>query len=244
MSGNFFKNVKISLKLWGLTGILLLSLLILGSSSYLLITQIIHNSHEFAIDAKYTEKILEIEVGHLEWSNEIKDLFVQNKEKLEVQFDHEQCSFGKFLASDEAAHLSKLSPEIEKILKDIVPVHKKLHDSAAKINDAWAQTHQGLGLKLEKLLAAHLEWMQSVSQAIMTQSKINVHTDPETCKLGKWLNGKKGQRIIAQWPEFAAIIKKIHKPHKALHASVFQINRAATLEEKINVYNQIIPPAY
>nr|WP_320189836.1 methyl-accepting chemotaxis protein [uncultured Desulfobacter sp.] len=244
MSGNFFKNVKISSKLWGLTGILLLFLLILGGSSYLLITQIIHDSHEFAVEAKYNEKIIEIELGHLQWANEIETLFVENKEKLDVQFDHEQCAFGRFLASDEATALSKLSPDIARILKDIVPIHKKLHDSAAKINDVWAQTHQGLGVTLEKLLAAHLEWMQSVSQSIMTQSTIDVQTDPETCQLGEWLNGKHAQTIMTQWPEFAAIIKKIHRPHKALHTSVFQLNQAATIEEKIELYNQIIPPAY
>ena len=244
MSFNFFKSVKISLKLWGLTGILLVFLLTLGGSSYFLITQIIHDSHEFAMEAKYTEKLLEVELGHLEWASEIEALFINNKAILEIQFDHEQCPFGKFLASDEAAALSKQSPEIAKILKDIVPVHKKLHDSAAKINRVWAQTHQGLGLTLEKLLAAHLEWMQSVSQAIMSQSTIDVQTNPEKCQLGEWLEGKQAQTIMTQWPEFAAIIEKIHKPHKALHTSVYQINQAVTLEEKINLYNQIIPPAY
>ncbi len=244
MPDNFFKNAKIRFKLWGLTGILILSLLILGGSSYLLITRIIHDSHEFFVDAKYSETILKIELGHVEWVNEIKALLVENKERLNVQFDHEQCSFGKFLASDNAAALSKLSPEIAKILSDTLAVHKKLHDSAAKINDVWAQTHQGLGRTLEKLLAAHLEWMQSVSQSIMTQSTIDTQTDSEKCKLGEWLNGKQAQKIISQWPEFAVIIKKIHKPHKALHTSVVQINQAATIEEKIQLSNQIIPPAY
>lgn len=244
MSANFFKNVKISFKLWGLTGILLLFLLILGGSSYFLITQIIHDSRKFSVGAKYNEKILEVELGHLEWSNQIEELFVNNKEKLEVQFDHEKCPFGKFLASDDAALLSKVSPDIAKILKDIVPVHKKLHDSAAKINDVWTQTHQGLSLKLEQLLTAHLTWMQSVSGAIMTNSTIDVETDCRKCPLGEWLHGQQAQKIIARWPEFAAIIKKIPAPHEALHASVHQINQAATIEEKITLYNKIIPPAY
>ena len=239
----FFKNMKISYKLWGLTGILLLSLLILGGSSYFLITQMIHQSHEFSAGAKYNEQIMEVELGHLEWANEIEELFVENKDKLEVQFEHKKCAFGKFLASDDAASLSKLSPEIAKILKDIVPIHKTLHDSAAKINDVWAQTHQGLGLKLEKILVAHLKWMQSVSDAIMTQSTIAVQTDHRKCKLGQWLAEEQTKKIIAQWPEFAAIIEKIHAPHKALHASVHLINQAATTEEKIKLYNQIIPPA-
>ncbi len=244
MSSNFFKSVKISSKLWGLTGILLLFLLFLGGSSYFLISQIIHDSHEFAVEAKYTEKFMDIELGHLKWANEIEALFVNNNETLNVQLDHQQCPFGKFLASDEAAAISTLSPEIAKILKDIVPVHKKLHDSAAKINEAWIQTHEGLGLKLEHLLTLHLKWMQSVSKSIMSQSKIDVETDCRNCELGKWLNGGEAQKIIAQWPEFAAIIDKIRVPHKTLHASVIQINQAATMEEKINLYNQIIPPAY
>ena len=244
MSSNFFKSVKISIKLWGLTGILLTFLLVLGGSSYLLITQIIHDSHEFAKEAKYAEKFLSIELGHLKWANEVEALFVNNKETLDVQLDHQQCPFGKFLASDEAAALSKLSPEIAKILKDIVPVHKKLHDSAAKINDVWVQTHEGLGLKLEELLTMHLKWMQAVSKSIMSQSKIDVETDCKKCELGKWINGGQAQKLIAQWPEFAAIIDKIRAPHKALHTSVIQINQATTMAEKINVYNQIVPPAY
>lgn len=244
MSANFFKNLKIRTKLWGLTGFLILCLLILGGSSYFLITQIIHDSHEFSVEAKYNEKILEIELGHLEWANEIEELFVNNKKRLEVQLDHKKCPFGKFLASDEAASLSKISPEIAKILEDIVPIHKKLHDSAAKINDVWAHTHQGLSLKLEKLLTAHLKWMQSVSGAIMSHSTIDVETDHTKCKLGQWLNGKQAKKIIAQWPEFAAIIEKTHAPHKALHTSVHRINQAVTIEEKIKLYNQVIPSSY
>lgn len=244
MSASFFKNIKIRNKLWGLTGLLILFLLILGGSSYYLITQIIHDSHEFSLGAKYNEKILEIELGHLEWANEIQALFVKNKATLDVQFDHKKCLLGEFLASHEAASLSKISPEIAKVLEDIVPVHKKLHDSAAKINDVWAQTHPGLSLKLEKLLAAHLKWMQSVLNAIMNQVTIDVETDYTKCELGEWLNEEQTKKIIAQWPEFAAIIEKIHAPHKVLHTSVHQINQAATLEEKIQLYNQIIPPAY
>jgi methyl-accepting chemotaxis protein len=244
MSAHFFRSVKISFKLWGLTGILILFLLILGGSSYVLITQIINDSHEFAMEAKYNEEILEVELGHLEWANEIEALFVNNKATLEVQFDHQQCPFGKFLASDDAASLSKLSPEIAKILKDIVPIHKQLHDSAAKINNTWIQTHQGLGLKLETLLTMHLKWMQSVSQSIMSQSTIDVETDYRKCELGKWINGEQAKRIMAQWPAFAAIIEKVRAPHKALHDSVIQINQAVTMEEKINLYSQIIPPAY
>jgi methyl-accepting chemotaxis protein len=101
-----------------------------------------------------------------------------------------------------------------------------------------------VGLKLETLLTMHLKWMQSVSQSIMSQSTIDVETDNRKCELGKWINGEEAKKIMAQWPEFAAIIEKIRAPHKALHASVIQINQAATIEEKINLYNQIIPPAY
>lgn len=57
MSASFFKNIKIRNKLWGLTGLLILFLLILGGSSYYLITQIIHDSHEFSLGAKHNEKI-------------------------------------------------------------------------------------------------------------------------------------------------------------------------------------------
>lgn len=240
----FFRNLKISSKLWCLTGALLLSVLILGGSSYRIITQINHSSHEFAVDAKYNEKIMGSEIAHLEWANKIGKLFIENEKKLDVQFDHTKCALGIFLKSDDASSLSQLSPEISQILKEVAPVHKKLHESAGKIDNAWAQIHQGLSLKLEEILVAHLKWMQAVSKGIMSGIEINMERDHTNCKLGKWLRGEEARTIIAEWPEFAAIIEKIHKPHKALHSAVAQINQAVTLEEKINIYNNIITPAY
>ncbi|MCP4114854.1 MAG: HAMP domain-containing protein [Desulfobacteraceae bacterium] len=238
------KNLTIKTKLRTLTGFLILSILIAGGVSIFLINAILHNNQRFAIGAEYSNEILHREVDHLKWALQIEDLFVENGKTLDAQLDHTQCALGKFLDSDDAKLLSSLTPEMKNTIENIKAPHKELHESAGKIKGHWRQNHPGLSLELSHRLADHLKWMQDVSAAIINSSELTVETDHTNCKFAQWLNSVDVKTIIREWPELAAVIKKIESPHEKLHASATAIANAQTTDEKNEIFTRQTVPAY
>ncbi|MCP4114855.1 MAG: HAMP domain-containing protein [Desulfobacteraceae bacterium] len=227
-----------------MTGFLILSILVAGGVSTVLINAILHNSHKFAVEAGYNAEILHKEIDHLKWAIQIEDLFSHNYKTLDAQLDHTQCSLGRFLESDDARHLASLNPGMADTLEKIEAPHRRLHESAGKIKGLWRQNHPGLSLELSHILSAHLKWMQDVSTAIVTSSELDVQTDHKKCKFAQWLNTVKVKEIIREWPEFAAVIKKIEEPHEKLHASALAIANAETQDEKNEIFTGQTVPAY
>ncbi len=187
--------------------------------------------------------MLEIEVGHLKWAENLQNLFVENKEKLDVQLDPTKCDFGKFLDSNDAAILASVSPEIATFLKKIEGPHRQLHESAATINTMWKQKHPGLDYQLSVLLGTHLQFVVKVATAILTHEEAKVETDPTQCTFGEWLGREEVRTMKKEWPEFAEMISKIESPHNALHSSVIAINSAYTMDEKQLIFDEKLLPA-
>ncbi len=240
----WIKNLSVKTKLWSLTVFLISATLTASIISIYLIGAILESSHEYSVGAGYNQKVLELEISHLKWAGSIEKLFIENKEKLTVEVDHTQCTLGKFLNSRDAKNLGAMDPEIAKILKKVIPVHKKLHESAGKIKDIWVQKHEGLSLELFHLLTAHVKWVQAVSASIMAGTRIDVQTDPGKCKLGKWLGTGETKKKLEEWPEFATLVAKIKSPHNNLHGAAVKINNAPTLEKKIKIFKTIVVPEY
>ncbi|MBI9091527.1 MAG: CZB domain-containing protein [Desulfobacterium sp.] len=238
------KNLTIKTKLWTLTIFLILSMLIAGIVSTVLINGILYNGHRFATGAGYSTTILHKEIDHLKWALQIEKLFVENNKTLEAQTDHTKCDLGKFLKSDDAKKISQVDPAMADILKKIEDPHRRLHDSAGKIKDLWRQNHHGLSLVLSHRLADHLKWVQDISAAIINSSEINVETDHTKCKFSQWLSSGDVRTILQEWPEFAAVIKKTKSPHEKLHASASLIANAQTMDERNKIFTEQTVPAY
>lgn len=74
---------------------------------------------------------------HLRWVTRVKDALLSGKaSEVDVETDPRKCALGKWLASDEAEHLARMSPEIAGILRDIDHPHQRLHGSAIEIRQA------------------------------------------------------------------------------------------------------------
>ncbi len=238
------KDLSIKIKLWTLTGFLILSILVAGGVSTVLINAILQNSHNVSVEAGYNAEILHREIDHLKWAIQIENLFSDNDKTLDAQLDHTQCALGKFLNSDDARLLSSLNPEMADILDKIKAPHKRLHESAGKIKDLWRQNHPGLSLELSHRLADHSKWVQEVSKAIVNASELEVETDHTKCKFTQWLNSGNVRNMMREWPEFTAVIKKIASPHEKLHASALAIATAPTPAEKNEIFTSQTVPAY
>jgi len=75
------------------------------------------------------------EIEHLNWAAEIRDALLRQDKALGVETDHEKCSLGKWLKSDEAQNLYKnSSTDFKETWNEMLLQHEKLHDSAIEMN--------------------------------------------------------------------------------------------------------------
>jgi methyl-accepting chemotaxis protein len=236
------KNLKLSGKLWGLTIILLLAVLVVAGNSIWSIRDIISANKNFAGAADANIFMVKKEVDHLNWVKKVQDLFLENGVTLEVQLDPTKCGLGKFLGGEEGKKMAQSDPRIAALLEAIKEPHHHVHKSGEHIKDVWQQIHPGLNRTLAARLDDHRRWAANVSNALLENREINVQMDPGKCGFGKWLVGDESQKLVAEWPEFGAIIQKVKDHHLKLHKSAAEINAAGTEAEKKRIYTQLTLP--
>ncbi len=99
------------------------------------------------IDEKYVQADLQLsamlqekKVEHLTWANRVKDVFVnESLTQADVQTKPHECSFGQWYYSEKVRNMRKADEKFDKIMARIEEPHKKLHESAIKINELLAQ---------------------------------------------------------------------------------------------------------
>jgi len=85
------------------------------------------------------------QVDHLKWADQIRDTFLKNKDRLDVQINPEQCALGKWLGTDYARETYKNGDaEFKRTWDEMLAVHKKLHHSAKEIGAAYSQRDMSL----------------------------------------------------------------------------------------------------
>ncbi|MFO7598666.1 MAG: methyl-accepting chemotaxis protein [Candidatus Desulfacyla sp.] len=235
-------KAKLSTKLWGLTGLLLVAVLAVAGNSVWSISGILETNKDYSDAAGNNTFMVEKEVDHLNWLKAVQDLFVTNATTLDVQLDETKCGLGTFLYGEEGKTLAQSDPKIADLLEAIKPPHKHLHESAGHIKGVWRKNHPGLSLTLAARLDDHRRWAQSVADAMLENKEINVETDPAKCPFGKWLEGEECRSLVTEWPEFASNVKEITGHHDRLHESVTKIQDAATQEEKVQMYTALTIP--
>jgi len=168
------------------------------------------------------------EVDHLNWAGEIRDTFLQNKEKLAVQLDPTQCALGKWLNTEQAKKAYENgTAEFRRAWDQMDVVHRKLHESAAGVTDEYAQVHQGLELILLNRLLDHKNWVEEVSKAIIEgNSDLGVETDHTKCGYGKFIASQQCADYMKGFPALREQIEASKDPHQHLHESAIAISKA------------------
>ena len=192
------KRMKLSLKLWGLTALLLVAVVSVAATSFWSIGGILSANTKYAAASEYATFMAEKEVDHLNWINTVKDLFINKSAKLDVQLDYTQCGLGKFLYSDEGKALAASDPDLQPILESLKAAHIRLHESGHGINEAVAtQGHE----------AAHRVFTAKTMPALAdTQAAMKAlaeKLDAEKAKAGARMNST-GTR--AEWSAGAATV--------------------------------------
>ncbi|THB81164.1 MAG: methyl-accepting chemotaxis protein [Desulfobacteraceae bacterium] len=215
-------------------GIVLVLLIALGALSFTGVGGIVDNAEE-VIDGKALDgELAQKEVDHLNWVGKVNALLTdEHINILDVQTDHTQCGFGKWLYGEGRKHAESLVPSLKPILKEIEAPHRQLHDSAIAIQDVYAAGDLALpGFLLQKEID-HLKWAETIQKNILENApKIDVQVDHTLCAFGKWLYSPQAEKAAATDKTLADLLNQIKGPHERLHDSAKEI---------IAAYKQIHP---
>lgn len=221
-----WKNLTIGKKVALGFGIILVLLSVVGLLSFTGVKNIVNDAHQVIEGNKLDGMLAQKEVDHLNWVNKVNALLTDDTvTKLDVQTDHKQCAFGKWLYGEERKAAEQLVPSLAPLFKSIEEPHQHLHESAIAIDAHFKQA----GVTLPALLLArqidHLNWAAKIRDAFIRNDRtLNVQTDHTLCALGKWLRSEEAQqaykagnqRFRAMWDEMVSHHKELHESAKII----------------------------
>ncbi len=222
-----WKNLTIGKKIGvGFTVVLVL-LAVLAIWSINGIGKIVSNASEVIDGNKLRGEMVQKEVDHLNWANEVNALLTdEHVTKLHVETDPHKCAFGKWYYGPERKAAEKLVPEIKELLAEIEEPHAHLHDSAIEIGDVFHQTDVHLPKFFAEKEGDHLKWLNDIQHFFIAQDDhLDVQTDEHKCGLGQFLYGDKAREISKSDSHMAKLIEDIKEPHKRLHKSAAEIQK-------------------
>ena len=102
-------------------------------------------------DPKLPAFLTEKMVDHLKWATSIQNSILNKDRMLKVEMDPTQCGLGKWLSSENAKEVYENGDaEFRRTWDEMVSVHKKLHESAKKIDKALRSGSSELAAKIYK----------------------------------------------------------------------------------------------
>ena len=173
--------------------------------------------------------LLQREVDHLSWAAKVRDLFLANLPRLDVETDASACNLGHWLAGEDVRRIRAADPHLDELLRGLETAHARLHQSAAKIASRWAQVHLGLISELKDRLSDHRQWTGEVCRAcVLGDEKIlaGLQTDPSQCAFGRFLTSDHCRDWEREFPALADALRASRGPHERLHASAVAIQVA------------------
>ena len=221
-----WKDLKLSMKLSVGFGVVLVLLAGLVAWSVMGVQGIVQNADEVIVGNELRGDIVQREVDHLNWANEVNALLTDAEvHDLQVETDPTQCAFGKWYYSDARKEAEALVPELAPILAEIEEPHRHLHESAVSIDEAYVEVDTELGAFLREKQTDHLEWKNQVSMLLLDRSYTgeDIITDHTECSLGKWLYSDDVQERRSDDAAFDDAITPIYDPHERLHETATEV---------------------
>ena len=87
-----------------------------------------------AADPHLPQFLTEKELDHTRWGVKIQEAIIDKDNEVKVQFDHTQCSLGKFLYGEKGKEAAAANPELARIIEAIKAPHEQLHKQGEEIN--------------------------------------------------------------------------------------------------------------
>jgi len=217
-----WKNLKINGKMAVGFGLVLLLLAVVALWSVFGISEIVGNADEVIKGNQLDGLLAQREVDHLNWAGQVNALLTDDSvTELHVEVDDHQCAFGQWFFGQGRRDAEALIPSLAPLLAAIEEPHRQLHESAAEIGETFVQADLFLPALLSQREIEHLEWAGSIRDALLAGDRtLTVETDPEHCRLGRWLDSDEARHIYeTESSEFRAAWDGMLIHHRALHES-------------------------
>ena len=194
-------DVSIGKKVLTGIGVVLVLLSAAGIWAIVGIGSIVHDGMEVAAGNHLRGEMLQREVDHLNWVQTVsRYVFDPRASELKAQLDHTQCGFGKWYYGEGRKQAEAMLPKLKETLDALEEPHRKLHESAAQIQ----QFHsQGLHAEAQAVFTsdtkAHLEKVQGLLRKTVDMAKENILSEEEM------LSNALRTRVIVSGVSIAAI---------------------------------------
>ncbi len=234
-----WKDINLGKKIMLGIGSVLVLMLIVGGWSFLGINGIVDDATELSEGNKLVGVLLQREVDHLNWAGAVNKLLTNEKiTKLSVQTDPTKCGFGKWYYGEGRKEAEIFLPDLKGLLADIEEPHRKLHESAVKIDKVYQAADAELPAILANKESDHLSWSEIVQGAILGKKQtVGVQLDHTKCAFGRMLYGPLGERMKASDPELGRLLDEVAVPHQLLHASGKKIDAALSARRFDNAFS-------
>jgi methyl-accepting chemotaxis protein len=131
-----WNNLKIGYKLGVGFSIVLFLLIVVLFLSIRGTNDIVKNAEEVIYGNKLDSFLGQKEIDHLKWVGKL-DKYIEEAQKkpLDLEKDDHKCSFGKFLYGKDRKEVERKVPDLAPFFQQIETPHRKLHESAIKIEE-------------------------------------------------------------------------------------------------------------
>ncbi len=127
-------NAKLGTRLIGCFSVVALVSLISGGMVWLQISASTETSHKTILSENISKELFQREIDHLNWVVKVGEFQrSENMIELGVEKDDHKCNFGKWYYSDARKGAEEIMPGIKPLLDKMEGPHKKLHESAEKL---------------------------------------------------------------------------------------------------------------
>ncbi len=244
-----WKDLKLGRKFFVAFGLVIALLILVSYWAINGIGGIVGNAEEVIEGNELRTEMEQKYVQHLQWAQEVNKLMTDDEvTHLNVETDHRECAFGQWYYGEGREHAEQVAPELRSLFDQLEQPHKKLHQSAIRIDEAFVQASRELSNQLREAKTDHLAWAHTVKDYVVRDEsvdQIDAEKDPRQCNFGQWYYSDAVEQMKREHPDFRDVAEKVEQPHKELHTSVKtmeQYLRQGQIQRANDYYMDVIKP--
>ncbi|MEZ7893253.1 MAG: methyl-accepting chemotaxis protein [Candidatus Wallbacteria bacterium] len=247
-------NINIRKKLLAIIGLMVIPIvliIVLISNSY----NIIISNFKVMTEIKYEDinKIQALNLQLMRFRNKVNEFIniYGNTDKVNKQFQEISELFNKNFEEIERIKEQSNDTEIIKIIDNLSEIKTQIIDHSKKIINShlnkkeYVVINNGMITPLSSLLAEreldHINWVNSLREALTAGSEFTGQTDHTKCAFGKWYStyNPSDQQLVKIFNNFQA-------SHEKLHSAAIKINKniiSGNITASTDIFKNEVEPA-